>query len=255
MNPYSVLGVASDASEEDIKKAYRRKAMQWHPDRNLNNPEAEAEFKKVQAAYDALTKPASTETPSWGANPGAYADFADVFSQFQHGAFGDFADLFSQASRRKSTILREIRLSVREWYTGCSRTIRQPDGTAVSVSIPPGVPDGAHLQDTQSGIVYVCRVVDDEAYALSGRDVVHTLEVSFFLALLGGPMEFALPDGTRLQVRVPARCSNGKMLRVKGRGLPAFEAHPGGDFYLKIEWAMPVLGAEQEAQLRSMSLP
>jgi DnaJ-class molecular chaperone len=128
-------------------------------------------------------------------------------------------------------------------YTGCSRTIRQPDGTAVSVSIPPGVPDGAHLQDTQSGIVYVCRVVDDEAYALSGRDVVHTLEVSFF------------PDGTRLQVRVPARCCNGKMLRVKGRGLPAFEAHPGGDFYLKIEWAMPVLGAEQEAQLRSMSLP
>ena len=68
MNPYSVLGVASDASEEDIKKAYRRKAMQWHPDRNLNNPEAEAEFKKVQAAYDALTKPASTETPSFTPN-------------------------------------------------------------------------------------------------------------------------------------------------------------------------------------------
>ena len=95
---YEVLGVNRDASEEDIKKAYRKLAMKWHPDRNPDNPKAEEHFKEAKEAYEVLTdaqkRPAYDQyghagvDPSAAAGAGAGAGFGDMFSDIFGEIFG-----------------------------------------------------------------------------------------------------------------------------------------------------------------------
>ncbi|NCX51386.1 MAG: molecular chaperone DnaJ, partial [Burkholderiaceae bacterium] len=96
---YEVLGVGKNASDEDLKKAYRKLAMKYHPDRNLDNPSAEAKFKEAKEAYETLADPQKRNAydqfghagvdPSMGGFGGAAGGFAD--------AFGDiFGDIFGQ---------------------------------------------------------------------------------------------------------------------------------------------------------------
>ena len=89
---YDVLGVNRDASDEEIKKAYRRLAMKWHPDRNPDNPKAEEHFKEAKEAYEILTDPqkraAYDQFGHAGVDPGAGG----------HGGFGGFADAFGDIS-------------------------------------------------------------------------------------------------------------------------------------------------------------
>lgn len=110
-SPHSVLGVALDASPEEIKKAYRKLAQKWHPDRNPGNPQAEERFKEVKAAYERLT-----EKPKEGA----------FQAGFGFGGEGSFSDYFKRAAEpvQGEDVELDIEISLREALTGCSKKAR-----------------------------------------------------------------------------------------------------------------------------------
>lgn len=103
-DPYSVLGVSRDASEEEIKKAYKTLSRKYHPDANINNPnkdQAEEKFKEIQAAYQQIMKE-RTEGYSYG---GGYGSHGSSYDQRQsYGGFGqDFGDFWQQAGWQQQT--------------------------------------------------------------------------------------------------------------------------------------------------------
>lgn len=126
MNPREILGVASDASEEDIKKAYKKLAMEWHPDRHGGSKEAEEKFKEINAAYQILTgKMKDRNAPA----PGPTDEELFEFMRSAGGGFGDaffrggFGDAFF-AHRARIHVRLSIQISLEEAYAGGKRTIR-----------------------------------------------------------------------------------------------------------------------------------
>ncbi len=109
---YEVLGVNRDASEEDIKKAYRKLAMKWHPDRNPDNPKAEEHFKEAKEAYEVLTdaqkRPAYDQYGHAGVDPSAAAGAGAGFGQAGFGdIFGDiFGEIFGGGRGGRSNVFR-----------------------------------------------------------------------------------------------------------------------------------------------------
>jgi DnaJ-class molecular chaperone len=197
-DPYKVLGVARDASQEEIRRAYRKLAKQFHPDLNPGKKEAERRFKEINAANDLLSDPekrarfdrgeidaAGVERPEHGfyrrhaegAEGGRYHGGAGEFSQEDLGDI--FADLFGA---------------------------RQGAG---------GAAGGAHFR-------------------LRGADLSFSLAVDFLDAALGAKKRLALPGGRSLEVTVPAGLRDGQILRLQGQGEPGVGGGPPGDALIEI---------------------
>jgi molecular chaperone DnaJ len=139
---YVTLGVARDANEDDIKKAYRKLAMQYHPDRNAGSPDAEEKFKQVTEAYDVLRDPqkraaydrygeAGLKGAAGGAGGFHHVDLSEALSYFMREAgFGGFGDLFGAAGgarggrRSGADVKVTVELTLAEVATGAKRTIQ-----------------------------------------------------------------------------------------------------------------------------------
>jgi DnaJ-class molecular chaperone len=200
-DPYEILGVKKDASQDDIQKAYRKLAKKLHPDLNPGNKQAEDQFKEVTGAYDLLgdaqkrarfdrgeIDASGAERPpqgpqgfyrdyaerSGGANPYAseegYADFADG---------GDiFADLFGRGAGARGG-----RTNVR----------------------------------------------------MRGADVHYRLALDFLDAINGATREVTLPDGSAIEVKIPPGTRDGQVLRLRGKGRPGIGGGPSGDALVEVE--------------------
>lgn len=117
MNPYEILGVAQGASEEDIKKAYKKLAKKWHPDKHQGDKTAEEKFKEISAAYELLKKnnwQASQVTSDFGLN------FSDLFNQ----AFGMGFDPFANHARKIKKRKAQLSITFEEAYNGCEKKIK-----------------------------------------------------------------------------------------------------------------------------------
>jgi molecular chaperone DnaJ len=143
---YDILGVSRDADEKVLKSAYRKKAMQFHPDRNPDDPTAEAQFKEVNEAYSILSDSqkraaydrmghAAFGQGGMGGGAGGFQDFSDIFSQiFGQGGGGGFADMFgggggrgrAQRPVRGSDLRYELEISLEEAFTGKDIEITVP---------------------------------------------------------------------------------------------------------------------------------
>jgi curved DNA-binding protein len=270
---YKTLGVARGASQDDIKKAYRRLVRQHHPDVSRAS-NAEQKTKELNEAYDVLgdaTKRAAYdrqgsdfqssqpyETPPGGAGNEGYADSA------QGRDF--FADLFAHVGRRGRSAFRmrgediraPIAIDLRDSYLGASKivTVRlaepDPSGRSVmrerriNVSIPKGVLAGQQLRMAGQGqagtggaaagdLLLDVAFNPSEPYQVDGRDVSKTVPVTPWEAALGAQIDVPTPSGA-VRVNVPAGSQNGRKLRLKGRGIPAT---PPGDLYLLLDIVLP----------------
>ncbi len=269
---YTVLGVDRNASDDDIKRAFRRKAKQYHPDANPENPTAEARFKEVNEAYEVLSDEAKRSAynrfgENWqhyqggnGGNPfggGAnvsYTDVSDIFENFFSGGGRGYRN--AAAPRGGQHIEHEVQISLREAYEGAQRVVNK-DGREINVRIPRGAATGtkvrlageggAGVRGGAAGHLYlVVQVVDDAQFERIGDDLQVEVKVDAFTAMLGGTVE--VPTLTRpVQMQIRPGTQAGQKLRLSGKGMPKMrQAGQHGDLYARVTITVPArLDAEQ----------
>jgi DnaJ-class molecular chaperone len=262
-DPYKVLGVSKNASQEDIQKAYRRLAKKLHPDLNPGNKKAEEQFKDVSAAYDLLGDPEkrarfdSGEIDASGAvrpQQRYYRDFAEggAHPYTSDAGFADFAgvdDILSQIFGREGRANLRMRgqdvhyrleLDFLDAINGGKRQLTLPDGSFLDVTIPPGTRDGHILRLRGKGrpgigggrpgdALVEVEVQPHRLFTRKGDDIHVELPISLTEAVLGGKIKVPTPSGT-VTMTVPKWANTGTVLRLKGKGVPRADGSKGDEF-------------------------
>lgn len=286
-DPYQVLGLARDASPEDIRRAYRRLAKQHHPDLNPGDRKAEEEFKKISSAYDLLSDPEKRARYDRGEIDASgqerpqrsyyryYADREQASPYHSQAGFADFeevGDIFSDlfGNRRRSggaqfqargaDIRYEMTVDFLDAVNGAKKRVTMPDGRSLDLTIPPGLQDGQTLRLKGQGMpgigggppgdaLVTIHVKEHPLFEREG-DAIHVdVPVSLSEAVLGGRIRVPTPTGP-VQVTVPKGSNTGTVLRLRGKGVP----RPGGghgDEYVHLRVVLPKQpDSELEAFLR-----
>jgi DnaJ-class molecular chaperone len=271
-DPYTVLGVKRDASQDDIQKAYRRLAKKLHPDLNPGNKKAEEQFKKVASAYDLLGDAAkrarfdSGEVDASGQERPAqhfYRDFAEGggHAYSSDSGFADFAgtediisEIFGRQGRsgnirmRGSDVQYHLTLSFLDAVNGGKQQLKLPDGSSLDVAIPPGIQDGQILRLRGKGrpglnggppgdALIEVEVRPHPVFNRKGDDIHVELPVPLADAVLGGRITVPTPDGP-VTMKVPKWSNTGAVLRLKGKGVPRSNK-TRGDEYVALKVMLP----------------
>ena len=255
MNAYETLGVSSNASDDEIKKAYRRLAMQFHPDRN-NTSQAESRFKAVSEAYSILSdrgKRSDHDAYLHMQNTNRrYGERGDpIFDHFfRNGGFGGFEDIFgmgglgARAYQRRTASI-NVAISLEEAFRGVKRTFTV-DGDTMDVYIPPGVHSGEVLQarvDNTLDVHIRIRIPQHSIFDRRQNDLYTRIDVPMKTVLAGG--EIPVPSiGGEIKLKIPKRISSHSKLRVRGAGM--IKDGIKGDAYYEVRIVMPKLSAVQE---------
>ncbi len=263
---YQVLGVDRGATPEQLKKAFRKQALRYHPDRNPDDAAAERRFKEVTYAYSILADPAKKVQ---------YDRFGRVFSEGRsQGPWGVqdevdlgevvgqvFRDLFKgrrqRAAKRKRDLRYTVTITLAEAATGTSKTIEfeRPDGEAkvrekLSVKVPAGVDTGQKLKVSGKGgrgtkgqgdLYVVVNVADHAYFKRRGPDVFCDVPISYRQAVLGGELTVPTLYGPAV-IRLPAGTQPGSVLTLKGKGLRRLsgaQAGRPGDQFICVVLDMP----------------
>ncbi len=254
---YEVLGASKGASADELKKAYRAKAKELHPDRNSDNPNAEAQFKELNEAYEVLKdadKKAAYDRYGHAAfeggmgaggggqrGYGGQADFSSAFSDVFEDLFGDFmggrggAGARSRA-QRGSDLRYNLRVSMEEAYKGVQKTINVPTAVACDTCRGTGAEGGAEPVGcptcsgmgkvrAQQGFFTVERTCPTCNGA--GQIVKNPCKVCHGL----GRVE----KDRSLSVNIPAGVETGTRIRLAGEGEAGARGGPSGDLYIFIE--------------------
>jgi DnaJ-class molecular chaperone len=274
-DPYSTLGVNKDATQADIHKAYRRLAKKLHPDLNPGDKTAEDKFKDVSVAYDLLNDPDKRARFDRGEIDASgnerprqqyYRDFADQggWSAYTSNAgfsdFGEYAgtedilsEIFGRAGRagrrrRGQDVYYHLDLSFLDAVNGGKQSVVLPDGATLDVNIPAGIRDGQILRlkgkgrpavgDGPPGDALIEISVQPHPYfTRKGDDIYLDLPISLKEAVLGGKVKVPTPSGT-VTASVPKWSNTGRVLRLKGRGVPRADGSKG-DEYVTLKLVLP----------------
>ena len=251
---YDVLGVSKGASAEEIKKAYRKKAKELHPDRNSDNPNAEAQFKEVNEAYDALKDPerkaaydrfghAAFDGGMGGGPRGAQqGDFASAFSDVFDDLFGDFMGGRGGGGRQRATrgsdLRYNLRVSLEDAFSGLQKTIKVPTSVACSTCNGSGAEGGAEPTTcpTCSGMGKVRAqqgffTVERTCPTCSGMGQI----IQNPCKVCGGAGR--VEKDRSLSVNIPAGVETGTRIRLASEGEAGLRGGPTGDLYIFIEVA------------------
>ncbi len=277
-DPYEILGVTRNASQDEIKRAYRNLAKQHHPDRNRGNKAAEQRFKAIQAAYEVLGDPQRREQfdrfgaggpppdmNAWSSARGS--PFGGVHVDFGNGA--DFSEIISEmfqrgtgrgGRRRSASSSRRARgadlehvaeLTLEEVARGCVRELRlSGDETGdehISFRVPAGIADGQVVRVRGKGhpgaagrgdLLIRCRVLPHAYFRRDGQNIVLDLPLTYAEAALGARVEIPTLSGPTW-LTVPPGASSGAKLRLRGKGLPATREEEQGDMFAVVKIVAP----------------
>ena len=283
---YKILGVDKRASADEIKKAYRKLAVKYHPDKNPGDKKAEEQFKAINEAnevlgdadkrkkYDELGANWNrTGHPGAGGSPfggqgGSFRYEDDVFGE--GGGFSDFFEAFfgrgtgqqGRQSRRHfkgQNYEAEMEITLEEAFHGTSRIVQVND-EKLRITAKPGAYDGQQLRirgkgapgsDAQHhGDLYVrIRVRPHGLFERRGDDLYASQPVDLYTAILGGDTVVNTISGA-IKVKIAAGTQSGKTLRIKGKGMPVYEkSGQSGDLYLQLRITIPEHLSAEERQL------
>lgn len=256
---YKALGVGRDASADEIKKAYRKLAREFHPDKNQSKG-AEERFKEINEANEVLGDPEKRKAydalgenwragqqfrppPGWqhmgggrgGASAGGFggANFSDFFSSLfggmgGAGGFGGMGGFEPDAEDSRDLLT----VSLEESFHGGSRRVQLSSGRTLDVKIPKGITEGKTIRLGGQGrfggdLLLEIRFAPHPRFEVKERDISTVVPVAPWEAALGATI--AVPTlGGEVELKLPAGTQGGRKLRLKGRGLPG--ATPGDQF-------------------------
>ena len=256
---YEVLGVGKDASAEEIKKAYRKAAMKYHPDRNPGDKDAEAKFKEVGEAYEVLSDDGKRSRydqfgfagvdPNYGAGAGGYGGggFGGGF-----GGFGDFGDIFSEffgggsasrgggqnAPRRGENVMAQLELTFEDAAFGCEKEVAAPRIENCSACSGSGSADGVIETCPQCRGTGQVRTVQN-FMGMQMQSTAACPSCSGRGKIVKNPCHTCKGKGkvrrtNRVKVKVPAGVDAGQSVRVRGEGCVGSNGGPNGDLLVEI---------------------
>ena len=281
---YEVLGVSRDASKRDIKKAYKRLAMKYHPDKNSGDATSEEKFKEVKEAYETLTDTEkrrqfddfghqAPENRGYGGQRGhASGGFEDIFG----GAFGQrgggfsgggFDDIFSQAragrSRPQKGQDQEFTFTIDfvDAVQGAKKTVELPingEKKKISVNIPAGIKDGEKIRYAGKGNAGVnggpagdlLLTISSRPHAFLERDgnnLICNIKVDMVTAALGGESEVKVLD-SQFKLKIPAGTQTGRKFKMTGKGITNRKGETG-DLLIKAQVETPTNLSSKQKEL------
>jgi curved DNA-binding protein len=291
---YKILGVDRKASADDIRKTYRKLAMQYHPDKNPGDKKAEDKFKEINEAYQVLSdeqkrarydqlgsaysnfrggggRPGDFQWEDWfqqqqqqGGGRG-YANtenpFGDAggFSDFFRSIFGDAVRTAGRNQAPQQGYQQGVDISFQEAYEGTSRQL-QTSGRKLQVRIPAGVKTGSKVRvagasPDGSDLYLVVNVTDEDKFERDGQNLYTTSTLSVFALILGGETDVETPTG-KVKLNIPAGTQADQVFRLGGRGMPNVKnPNTKGDLYVRLKVQVPkYLSAKQRELIEEASL-
>jgi len=276
---YKILGVERKSSVEDIRKAYRKLAVQFHPDKNPGDKKSEDKFKEINEAYQVLSdekkrarydqlgsaysdfrtsggRPGDFQWDDWfqqqGGQQRGYGNAEEAF-----GGAGGFSDFFRSifgeavrssarnqaAQQQQQGYQQEVDITFQEAYEGTSRQL-QGSGRKLQVRIPAGVKTGSKVRVAGAGpegldLYLIVNVTDENRFERDGQDLHTTSTLSIFTLILGGDTDVETPTG-KVKLSIPAGTQTDQVFRLAGRGMPHLK-NPAtkGDLFVKLKVQVP----------------
>ncbi len=265
---YDTLGVKKGATVAEIKSAYRKLAMKWHPDRNKEEGASE-KFKEVTQAYEVLSDEKKREmydqvghdayTRGAGAagagGPGAgysynqgpfsysYSTSGNPFEGMnvdfgQGGAdpFDIFEQFFGFGGQRARRNIYEITITFDEAYKGTEKEV-VIGGKQKKIKVPAGIDDGMRIRFADFDMQV--RVKPHAFYKRNDQDIYYECDISYPLAVLGGSVEIPLLNGKKSKLKVKSGTKHGARVRMSGEGMPYPNARRKGDMYVVFSVIIP----------------
>jgi DnaJ-class molecular chaperone len=268
---YEVLGVKKGASEAEIKSAYRKLALQWHPDKHKDNKKAaEDKFKEINEAYQVLSDPQKKQTYdqfghsafenggggnpfSGGGNPFAGGGFrsgpfqwsytsssgGNPFEGMGEGGFGDPFDIFEQffggGMRQQRKPRYGLRIDFMEAVKGTEKSV-VIQGKEKKIKIPAGASEGTRIQFDEFEVVLEVR--PDDRFTREGDDLFIEQKISFVTAALGGEIEVPTVNKP-IKIKVKAGTQPNSLIRLREEGVPHLRGRGNGDLYIRLRVEVP----------------
>lgn len=274
---YTILGVKSNATGDDIKKAYRKLAKKYHPDIN-KNPGAEERFKEISDAYEVIGNEGrrkhydkrnqgpqfdwsrASDSSTWGG-----MDMDDIMNDLRGTGFEkNFDNIFGHNFNkgvRGSDIKIDLTITIEEVYSGTYKELNLTDNK-IKIKVDKGVRDGQKLRIKGRGnyhslnsraprgdLIITIRVLKDLNFTRDFNNVHRKLDVPMLTAILGGTINTFTLDGN-IELTIPELTTQGEKIRLKGKGLPVYKQDGVyGDMILTVNILTPVDISEEEREL------
>ena len=276
---YQSLGVSKSSSADEIKKAYRKLALQYHPDRN-KTPEGEAKFKEITQAYEVLSDVQKRQTydqfgaaafeqggpgaggPFGGSQGGPFGGFGGgqyTYSTngqgFDFGGFSDPFEIFEQFfggaggnspfGRQQRRPVYSLSISFKEAVSGTEKTV-SIDGKDQKIKIPAGVDSGTRMRFDTYDVVF--DVSSDSRFQREGSDVIANHEITYPQAVLGTDLKVQTVDGS-VTIKIPAGTQPETLIRLRGKGIQRLRGAGKGDHYVRIKIEIPKTLSRRQKEL------
>jgi len=255
MDYYSILGVSKNASDQDIRKAYKKKSMQHHPDRPGGNEE---QFKLVNEAYSILSNPQKRTAydnprPQFNFNSGDFRGrnpFEDIF-----GGFGRSNN--RQTRNRDVTI--QLKLSLEDVLNGKQLVTRYQTQNGkikeADIDIPPGINEGmgirfeglgddSYPQFPPGDLIVRVSIMTDRRWKKDGIDLHTIIVVSVFDCILGSTAQITTLEGKRLELKIPKGTQPSAVFSIPGHGMPDYRTGRRGNIFVKLNTIVPQIDNE-----------
>jgi curved DNA-binding protein len=285
---YKILGVDKSVKEEEIKKAFRKLAIKYHPDKNPGNKAAEEKFKEINEANDVLSDPEKRKKydrfgENWNApNVEQAYDTGYGYSSMNTGDFenvfgegGGFADIFEnifgggrtgRQSRRSTSfagndLRAEMEISLEEAYHGVAKQF-SVNNQSLSIQLKPGIQDEQVLKLRGKGapginngppgdLYLTVKVKENPFLKRKENDLYEDISIDLYTAIMGGKADVRTLNGT-LKVDIPEGTQYGRKLRLKGKGMPVYnKPKVFGDLYVTVKVNLPTKLSDKERSLFS----
>jgi curved DNA-binding protein len=281
---YKILGVAKNATVDEIKKAYRKLARKFHPDLNPNDKIAEQKFKEINEAHEVLSNPENRKKYDEYGEHWKHADEYEKAKQQQQqytqqhsgqtdfGGYneGDFSDFFNSmfggaGGQRRTSKFRgqdfnaKLQLSLKDVYNTHKQTLTV-NNKSIRITIPAGVENGQIIKikghggqgvnGGPNGDLYIeFSIINNTEFKRDGDNLHKTVDLDLYTALLGGEIKVNTFDG-QVKLTVKPETQNGTKVKLKGKGFPRYKKEGQyGDLFITYNLKTPTNLSAKEKEL------